>query len=153
VQGAADRRPLAAPALGQDTPLIAPNAGPQTAPAPAPHAGGTATPASPTTQPSATGPGPARATAAVPAAGAPSFVQAQQDQEMLASDLVGTQVYNAENQSLGEINDMLLAQDGRLKAVVVGVGGFLGLAERDVAVPWEALRVSRDEDQDLQLRL
>jgi hypothetical protein len=72
---------------------------------------------------------------------------------MLASDLLGTQVYNAENQSLGEINDMLLAQDGRLKAVVVGVGGFLGLAEWDVAVPWEAFQVSRGDDQDLTLRL
>jgi sporulation protein YlmC with PRC-barrel domain len=144
---------LSAPALAQNTPPTAPAAGPQTAPAPAPQAGGTATPASPTTQPSATGPGPAPSTAAAPAAGGPSFVQAQQDQEMLASDLLGAQVYNAENQSLGEINDVLLAQDGRLKAVVVGVGGFLGIAERDVAVPWEALQVSRDEDQDLQLRL
>jgi hypothetical protein len=148
---------LAAPALAQDTPPTAPNAGPQTAPAPAPPAGGTATPASSTTQqPAATGPGPAPSTVAAPAAGASGglgFIDAQQDDETLASTLIGTQVYNAENQSLGEINDVLLAADGRLKAVVAGVGGFLGIAERDVAVPWAALGVSRDEDQDLQLRL
>ena len=72
---------------------------------------------------------------------------------MLASTLLGTQVYNGENQSLGEINDVLLDADGQLKTVVIGVGGFLGIAERDVAVPWEALGVSRDENQDLMLRL
>ena len=33
------------------------------------------------------------------------------------------------------------------------MGGFLGIAERDVAVPWKALGVSRDENQDLMLRL
>jgi hypothetical protein len=55
---------------------------------------------------------------------------------------------------LGEVNDVLLAADGQLKAVVVGVGGFLGIAVRDVAVPWEALEVSRDDEgQDLMLRL
>ena len=36
---------------------------------------------------------------------------------------------------------------------MIGVGGFLGIAERDVAVPWDALGVSRDEDQELMLRL
>lgn len=54
---------------------------------------------------------------------------------------------------MGEINDVLLDADGRLKAVVVGVGGFLGMAERNVAVPWERLEVSREQDRDLLLRL
>ena len=72
---------------------------------------------------------------------------------MLASTLLGTPVYNGEKQSLGEINDVLLDADGQLRTVVIGVGGFLGIAERDVAVPWKALGVSRDENQDLMLRL
>jgi hypothetical protein len=136
---------LAAPVLAQNTPTTAPAAGQQAAPAP--PAGGTAVPASPAPTPSPT---------AALAAGTPAslrFVDAQQPEEMLASSLIGTQVYNAGNQSLGEIGDVLLAADGRLKAVVVGVGGFLGIGERDVAVPWEALAVSRDEEQDLVLRL
>ena len=85
--------------------------------------------------------------------GGPSFVARQQDDETLTGALIGTQVVNAADESLGEINDVLLAADGRLKAAVVGVGGFLGIAERDVAVPWDALAVSRDENQDLMLRL
>jgi sporulation protein YlmC with PRC-barrel domain len=135
---------LATPALAQSTtPAPTPPAAQQAAPAP--QAGGGATPASPTTAPS---------TAAAPGPSSPlAFVDAQQPEETLASDLMGTQVYNAENQALGEINDVLLGADGRLKAVVVGVGGFLGLGERDVAVPWEALQVSREEGQDLVLRL
>ena len=61
--------------------------------------------------------------------------------------------FRAAPEYLSEIDDVLLAADGRLKAAVVGVGGFLGIAERDVAVPWDALVVSGDEDEDLLLRL
>jgi hypothetical protein len=117
---------LVTPALAQETAPTTPPVGQQPAPAPQAAAGSSS---------------PLR------------FVDAQQPGETLASSLMGTQVYNAENQSLGEINDVLLAADGRLKAVVVGVGGFLGIGERDVAVPWETLKVSQDEEQDLVLRL
>ena len=132
---------LAAPALAQKTPPAAPSTGAQqTAPVPA-------TPSAPPPAPTAAAPG------STGAAGELRFVNAQQAEELLASSLLGTQVYNGENQSLGEINDVLLDADGQLRTVVIGVGGFLGIAERDVAVPWDALGVSRDEDQDLMLRL
>jgi sporulation protein YlmC with PRC-barrel domain len=107
----------------------------------------------PEASPSAQLPAPAAAAPGTGASGELRFVDAQKAEEMLASTLIGTQVYNGENQSLGEINDVLLAADGQLKTVVIGVGGFLGIAERDVGVPWEALGVSRDENQDLVLRL
>jgi len=131
---------LAAPVLAQNTPPAAPSTGAQqTAPMPTtPH-----TPPAPTAAaPDSTG-----------AAGELRFVKAQQAEEMLASTLLGTSVYNGENQSLGEINDILFDADGQLRTVVIGVGGFLGIAERDVAVPWKALGVSQDENQDLMLRL
>ena len=140
---------LAAPVLAQNTPPAAPSTGQQAAPY-RPASGQCADAASPSVQPPAP-------TAAAPdstgAAGELRFVNTQQAEEMLASTLLGTPVYNGENQSLGEINDVLLDADGQLKTVVIGVGGFLGIAERDVAVPWEALGVSRDENQDLMLRL
>jgi len=132
---------LAAPVLAQNPPPAAPSTGAQqTAPMPTtPH---TPPPAPTAAAPDSTG-----------AAGELRFVKAQQAEEMLASTLLGTSVYNGENQSLGEINDVLLDADGQLRTVVIGVGGFLGIAERDVAVPWKALGVSRDENQDLMLRL
>jgi hypothetical protein len=103
-----------------------------------------ATPASP---PAA---GPAEPVTPSPTAG---FVERQDDNEMLTSVIVGTPVVNAADESMGEVNDVLLAADGRLKAVVVGVGGFLGIAERNVAVRWDALDVSWDESRDLVLQL
>ena len=131
---------LAAPVLAQNTPPAAPSTGAQqTAPMPTTPR---APPAPTAAAPDSTG-----------AAGELRFVKAQQAEEMLASTLLGTSVYNGENQSLGEINDILFDADGQLRTVVIGVGGFLGIAERDVAVPWKALGVSQDENQDLMLRL
>jgi putative membrane protein len=61
-----------------------------------------------------------------------------QDQ-MLASDLRGTRVYGANNENVGDINDVLIDHNGRVSALIVGVGGFLGIGEKNVAVPFDAL--------------
>jgi hypothetical protein len=58
--------------------------------------------------------------------------------QMLASDIRGTRVYGANNENVGDINDILLAQDGDIVALVVGVGGFLGIGQKDVAIPYAA---------------
>ena len=50
------------------------------------------------------------------------------------SKLVGLNVYNDSNESLGSINDLLTDKSGNIKAVVIGVGGFLGVGEHLVAV-------------------
>jgi putative membrane protein len=63
-------------------------------------------------------------------------------QHILVSDLTGTTVYGTNNENIGEVNDVVLDRDGKLLAVVVGVGGFLGIGEKDVAIPFEALQVS-----------
>lgn len=52
-----------------------------------------------------------------------------------ASKLVGLSVYNDKNESVGSINDLLTDKSGAIKAVVIGVGGFLGVGEHLVAVP------------------
>ena len=51
-----------------------------------------------------------------------------------SSKLVGLNVYNDSNESLGSINDLLTDKSGNIKAVVIGVGGFLGVGEHLVAV-------------------
>src|ERR1700704_2706421 len=53
-----------------------------------------------------------------------------------ASKVVGLSVYNDKNESLGSINDMLMDKSGNIKAVVLGVGGVLGVGEHLVAVPF-----------------
>jgi sporulation protein YlmC with PRC-barrel domain len=67
--------------------------------------------------------------------------------ELRASKLIGTTVKNAAGESIGDINEVVLGKDAKVAAVVVGVGGFLGLGEREVAVRYDSLRLVRDTDQ------
>src|SRR6267378_2869423 len=57
-----------------------------------------------------------------------------------ASKIVGLSVYNDNNESLGSINDLLTDKSGNIKAVVIGVGGFLGVGEHLVAVPLDKIK-------------
>jgi sporulation protein YlmC with PRC-barrel domain len=57
-----------------------------------------------------------------------------------ASKLVGLNVYNDSNESLGSINDLLADKSGNIKGVVIGVGGFLGVGEHLVAVPIDKVK-------------
>src|ERR1700738_1347065 len=57
-----------------------------------------------------------------------------------ASKVVGLSVYNDNNESLGSINDLLTDKNGNIKAVVLGVGGFLGVGEHLVAVPFDKVK-------------
>jgi sporulation protein YlmC with PRC-barrel domain len=56
------------------------------------------------------------------------------------SKLVGLSVYNDSNESLGSINDLLADKSGDIKAVVIGVGGFLGVGEHLVVVPIDKVK-------------
>jgi sporulation protein YlmC with PRC-barrel domain len=56
------------------------------------------------------------------------------------SKVVGLSVYNDNNESLGSINDLLTDKSGNIKAVVIGVGGFLGVGEHLVAIPWDKIK-------------
>ena len=57
-----------------------------------------------------------------------------------ASKVVGLSVYNDNNESLGSINDLLTDKGGNIKAVVIGVGGFLGVGEHLVAIPYDKIK-------------
>lgn len=57
-----------------------------------------------------------------------------------ASKMVGLKIYNDGNESLGSVNDLLLDKDGKIAAAVIGVGGFLGMGEHYVAVPFEKIK-------------
>jgi sporulation protein YlmC with PRC-barrel domain len=57
-----------------------------------------------------------------------------------ASKLMGLDVYNEANEKLGDINELILDKDGKVHAVVIGVGGFLGMGEHDIAVAMDKLK-------------
>ncbi|MCJ9703357.1 MULTISPECIES: PRC-barrel domain-containing protein [unclassified Bradyrhizobium] len=56
------------------------------------------------------------------------------------SKMDGLKVYNEANENIGTINDLLMDKNGDIKIAVIGVGGFLGLGEHLVAVPYEKLK-------------
>jgi sporulation protein YlmC with PRC-barrel domain len=69
-----------------------------------------------------------------------SISESQLQGHWRASKVVGLRVYNDKNESLGSINDLLMDKSGNIKAVVLGVGGFLGMGEHLVAVPLDKIK-------------
>ena len=57
-----------------------------------------------------------------------------------ASKLMGLDVYNEANEKLGDVNELILDKNGKVSAVVIGVGGFLGMGEHDIAVTMDKLK-------------
>jgi len=74
------------------------------------------------------------------------FITQQPANEWLASLFVGQSVTNPAGETVGDINDLLFDKSGRISTVVLGVGGFLGIAERNVAVPFGLLTFSTGKD-------
>jgi hypothetical protein len=68
----------------------------------------------------------------------------QQGDEIRASKLVGAPVRNNADERIGDINEVLLKKDGKAAGVVIGVGGFLGIGEREVGMNFESLRIEPD---------
>ena len=60
--------------------------------------------------------------------------------EWRTSKMDGIKVYNDANENIGSINDLLMDKSGAVKIAVIGVGGFLGMGEHLVAVPYEKLK-------------
>jgi sporulation protein YlmC with PRC-barrel domain len=53
-----------------------------------------------------------------------------------ASKLIGVGIYGPDDEKVGDVNDVLVDRKGQMVAIVVGVGGFLGIGEKDVAIPF-----------------
>ena len=92
-------------------------------------------------------PAPAPAQNAVPSPGAmqPKFQTQLQANQVMASKLIGTTVVSTNNESIGDVNDVVVDRNGQAVAVVIGIGGFLGIGEKDVAVPFTALQFASRE--------
>ena len=71
--------------------------------------------------------------------------------DISAESFVGTTVYGANEENIGEIGDVVLSQDGKVESVIIDVGGFLGVGEKPVAVGMDNLTFMADEDGDQYL--
>lgn len=74
------------------------------------------------------------------------FISEQPAWEWLVRVFLGAYVQDTSGERVGDVNDLLFDAGGRITAVVLGVGGILGLGERNVAVPFGDLAFSVDKD-------
>ena len=75
-----------------------------------------------------------------------SVVTQRGTSEMLASGLGAVSVIGPSGETIGDVEEAILSHDGRIVALVVGVGGFLGLAEKPVGVRYERFEVRETDD-------
>ncbi len=61
--------------------------------------------------------------------------------------LIGRNIQNAQNETIGEIKSVFIGKDGNVDSVMVGVGGFLGMGEREVRLNWSELNVSQNGEK------
>ncbi len=69
-----------------------------------------------------------------------NFMTQIQPGQWQVSKLEGLEVYNSNNENIGDISELILDRSGKVQAVVVGIGGFLGVGAREVAFPFDQIR-------------
>jgi sporulation protein YlmC with PRC-barrel domain len=72
----------------------------------------------------------------------PNVPTVEQPNQVQTEKLIGTNIKNAQNETVGEVKSVALGQDGKAEAVIVSVGGFLGVGEREVAIAWKDLTIA-----------
>lgn len=71
---------------------------------------------------------------------------------MQASDLIGAEVKTPRDENVGSVSDLIIDQNGQVVGIVIGVGGFLGLGEKDVAIGWDhVIRSGGPDEQELRI--
>ena len=79
------------------------------------------------------------------AAASEKVVQQQATNELRLDWITGTNVEAPDGTGIGSIRDLILdGETGELKAAIIGVGGFLGIGQKDIALPWEELTINYD---------
>lgn len=92
-----------------------------------------------TTSAPANPPGASQAESSQAGAGA-QFLTEMNGEEWRGSKLVGVDVYGSDNSKIGDINEVIVDRKGQVRAIVIGVGGFLGIGEKNVAIPWDKVQ-------------
>jgi sporulation protein YlmC with PRC-barrel domain len=74
------------------------------------------------------------------------LIMLQDKDTFLASDLTGATVYSPTDEAIGDVNDVIVSRDGKVDGIVVGVGGFLGIGEKDVAIEMAKIKMTETEN-------
>ena len=111
-----------------------------------------AMPADPAPAPDAAAPSDA-ATPSTDAAGGDAYLTEQSTTQVSANDYIGKTVYNSADESIGKVTDLIMEEDGGIVAAIIGVGGFLGIGQKVVAVPMDTITMTLDAENNNQVRL
>ena len=101
-------------------------------------------------QPAVPGTGAAPAEAPAPSTGttagapAPQPIPEQAEHQVRAQSLLGVDVSNGQD-TIGEVSDLVVTEDGQVEAIVVGVGGFLGIGQKRVALAWDSIKLTEQD--------
>ena len=74
----------------------------------------------------------------------PKPIPEQAEHQVRAQSLLGVDVSNGQD-TIGEVSDLVVTEDGRVEAIVVGVGGFLGIGEKPVALAWDSIKLTEQD--------
>jgi sporulation protein YlmC with PRC-barrel domain len=135
-------------AEGMSPNLPAATPGPSATPAPA------VTPATPAPAAKST----EMSTPAASSINSAKFINSQRQDQFLASKFKGTDVIGSDDKKIGDVSDILFDKGGKIEAYVVGVGGFLGIGAKDVALAPNAFQIvpgdkSKNESDKLRLSM
>jgi sporulation protein YlmC with PRC-barrel domain len=81
------------------------------------------------------------------------FVSSQQTNQWLSSKFIGIDVVGTDDKKIGDVSDVLFDQQGKVEAYVIGVGGFLGIGAKDVALAPSAFQPVKDNNNNERLKL
>jgi sporulation protein YlmC with PRC-barrel domain len=87
------------------------------------------------------------------ATGAPQFLSTLPQNALLVSNIHNQNVYDRQDNKLGEVKDLVVDRSGRINAAVLSVGGFLGIGEKDVAVAFSDLQAVQTDNNKWRLTL
>lgn len=77
---------------------------------------------------------------------APEPVPEQGEHQVRAQSLLGVDVTNGQ-ETIGKISDLVVTEDGQVEAIVVGIGGFLGIGQKRVALAWDSVQMTRQDNE------
>jgi sporulation protein YlmC with PRC-barrel domain len=75
------------------------------------------------------------------------FLKALPTESLLVSNIYSETIYDPNEKKVGKIEDMVLDKSGRVNAAILSVGGFLGVGDKDVAVPFDAIKVTEKNNK------
>ncbi|MFC5554686.1 PRC-barrel domain-containing protein [Methylobacterium iners] len=85
--------------------------------------------------------------------GSGKFISQNEPGQWQASKLMGLRIYNEANENIGQISDLIISSSGEIKTVVISTGGFLGMGNRNIGVPFGEIKPPSDGEKNNRLEV